>query len=144
LPRLKLPTRHFEDPSDIEGIEGFYPSITPFWDACDFLWIHYWGKQLTTSTSLKITDELRLLRMTRAGDSNAAIERLESNLDVDVFTLGTFLVELPVSRRSAFDLKMLTAARDYWEKHPRQSKVGVLDDSIAGYFSIILTNHTGR
>jgi len=36
LPRLKLPTRHFEDPSDIEGIEGFYPSITPFWDACVF------------------------------------------------------------------------------------------------------------
>jgi len=35
LPRLKLPTRHFEDPSDIEGIEGFYPSITPFWDACE-------------------------------------------------------------------------------------------------------------
>lgn len=80
-----------------------------------------------------------LLKAIRAGDTNEAIETLESELDTQIMYIGAVTEATPVSERDKQWLSRIRWLRDYRATHPRKSDQ-FIDEQVAHYFSLVETN----
>ena len=75
------------------------------------------------------------LQALRSGETNQAVELLESELDAQVVLLGTLLAAQPATERPAAEFQLLTQIRDYRRAHPRQFAQPVTDQKVAGFLN---------
>jgi len=80
-----------------------------------------------------------VLKAIRAGDTNEAIETLESELDTQIMYIGAVTEATPVSERDKQWLSRIRWLRDYRVTHPRKSDP-FIDEQVAHYLSLVETN----
>ena len=80
-----------------------------------------------------------VLKAVRAGDTNQAIESLESELDTQIIYVGAITEATPISQRDKQWLSRLRWLRDYRAVHPRKSDP-LIDEQVAHYLSLVETN----
>jgi hypothetical protein len=80
-----------------------------------------------------------LLKAIEAGNTNEAIETLESELDTQIMYIGAVTEATPVSQRDKQWLSRLRWLSDYRANHPRKSDP-FIDEEVAHYLSLVETN----
>ena len=81
-----------------------------------------------------------LLRQIRSGDTNAAIEDLEDELDSNILLIGAVTEATPVSKRDKQWLSQIRWLRDERAEHPRKTAYAAFDDKVAHNFTLVETN----
>jgi hypothetical protein len=81
-----------------------------------------------------------LLKAIHAGDTNAAIERLESELDTQILYIGAVTEATPVSERDKQWLSRIRWLRNYRADHPRKTETPAIDEQVAHFLSLVETN----
>ena len=80
-----------------------------------------------------------LLKAIRTGDTNEAIETLESELDTQIMYIGAVAEATQASERDKQWLSRIRWLGDYRAKHPRKS-AAFIDERVAHYLSLVETN----
>ena len=80
-----------------------------------------------------------LLKSIRTGDTNEAIEALESELDRQIMYIGAVAEATQASERDKQWLSRIRWLGDYRAKHPRKSDA-FIDEQVAHYLSLVETN----
>lgn len=80
-----------------------------------------------------------VLKAIRTGDTNEAIETLESELDTQIMYIGAVTEATPVAERDKQWLSRLRWLSDYRATHPRKSDP-FIDEQVAHYLSLAETN----
>ena len=81
-----------------------------------------------------------LLKSIRAGDTNAAIEELESELDTQILYIGAVTEMAPASGRDPQWLSRIRWLQNYRAEHPRKTETAGFDEQVAHVFSLVETN----
>ncbi len=81
-----------------------------------------------------------LLKAMRAGDTNAAIEELESELDMQIIYIGSVTEMTPAPERDKQWLSRIRWLRNYRAEHPRKTETAVIDEQVAHILSLVETN----
>jgi hypothetical protein len=80
-----------------------------------------------------------VLKAIRAGDTNEAIETLESELDMQIMYIGAVTEATAAPERDKQWLSRIRWLRDYRATHPRKSDP-FIDEQVAHYLSLVETN----
>lgn len=80
-----------------------------------------------------------LLKAIRSGDTNEAIETLESELDTQIMYIGAVAEATPASERDKQWLSRIRWLGYYRAEHPRKSDP-FIDEQVAHYLSLVETN----
>jgi hypothetical protein len=78
---------------------------------------------------------LRDLENLRNGDTNSAIESLESQLDGNLVELWIWNKDTPAGKRDAHLLKLLSKVRDYRTEYPRAKQLPEIERTVAEVLS---------
>jgi hypothetical protein len=81
-----------------------------------------------------------LLLQIRSGDTNAAIEDLEDELDSNIMEIGAVTEATPVSERDKQWLSRIRWLRDERAEHPRKTEYAAIDEEVAHIFTLVETN----
>jgi hypothetical protein len=91
-----------------------------------------WIRRYQTHKAFEgVNERLTALNALRAGDTNAAAELLESQLDGQIKLLAPILQDLPAGQLEPQNFRLLTQFRDYRAAHPRKSGRPDIDPIIA-------------
>jgi len=80
-------------------------------------------------------EDLRALRNLRNGDTNSAIESLESQLDSNLVELWIWHKDTPLEKRDLHLLKLVSEVRDYRTKYPRAKQLPEIEQMVAEVLS---------
>ena len=81
-----------------------------------------------------------LLRQIRSGDTNAAIEDLEGELDSNIMLIGAVIEATPVAERDKQCLSRIRWLREERAEHPRKTEYAAIDEEVAHVLSLVETN----
>ena len=81
-----------------------------------------------------------LLQQIRSGDTNAAIEDLESELDSNIMMIGAVTEATPVSERDKQWLSRIRWLRSERAEHPRKTEYAAIDEEVAHVLTLVETN----
>lgn len=111
------------------GMLGFY-----------FLFDQGAHKYLETMEGTQASSALSGLKRLRSGDTNGAIEHLESELDGALIGLAGLYYNAPNKKPDALVQRTLGRARDYRAKYPRE----IEDVEVSGAISNVLNLATNQ
>ena len=81
-----------------------------------------------------------LLRQIRSGDTNAAVEDLEGELDSNIMLIGAVTEATPVAERDKQWLSRIRWLRDERAEHPRKTEYAAIDEEVAHVLTLVETN----
>jgi hypothetical protein len=93
-----------------------------------------WYLDSNAADAMMVVEALQHLH---SGEQESALTVLEIKLDTDVIQMGSFLEEIPQSRRNADHLGILKLAREYRAKHPHKSASAEIDKNINRAFALV-------
>jgi hypothetical protein len=76
------------------------------------------NQRLAVSDATSAARDIALLRLLHKGDTNAAIDKLEQDLDRRILLLETQIEDIPEQRRDPAVVSVLEKARAYRAEHP--------------------------
>jgi hypothetical protein len=85
----------------------------------------------TATTLSEAGDSYHTLKVLRSGNTNEAIELLESSLDDQTIALGQIASSEPDAKKRAAYLRALTRIRSYRSAYPRKTDSPEIDKSVA-------------
>ena len=90
-----------------------------------------------------LSGRCRVLTQLHAGDTNQALETLETSLDGDILVFGSLIRDTPVDKRKLEDVRLLKAVRNYRAAHPWKSEgYPDVDSGVADVLALVSTNQT--
>jgi hypothetical protein len=99
-----------------------------------------WANNFASSATLgDLGEAYSALQSARAGDTNIAVEMLESRLDVAIIDLAAKVRETADSKKRDGYLRALARARDYRAVHPRTTDSPEFDGAVAQALSVAST-----
>lgn len=104
---------------------------------------HYsrWAEAFASAGALpELGNAYHPLKALRAGDTNEAIDLLESQLDGAIMYLSAVLSQEKDEKMKAAYGRALTRVRDYRATYPRKSGSAELDEGVAEALSAVATN----
>ena len=81
-----------------------------------------------------------LLQQIQRGDTNAAMEALEDELDSNIMLIGAVTEATPVSQLDKQWLSRIRWLRAYRAEHPHKTEFAAIDDEVAHVLSLVETN----
>ena len=81
-----------------------------------------------------------LIQQIRRGETNAALEALEDELDSTILLIGAVTEATPVVERDKQWLSRIRWLRDHRAKHPRKTEFAAIDEAVAHVLSLVETN----
>jgi len=81
-----------------------------------------------------------LLQQIHRGDTNAAIEALEDELDSNIMLIGAVTEATPPSERDKQWLSRIRWLRNHRAEYPRKTEFAAIDEEVAHVLSLVETN----
>jgi hypothetical protein len=103
----------------------------------NYFWLNFMGKFYSTSLAAQTGIDVHLLNSLRSNNVTNAIDLLEIELDGSVVGLGTYLRDIPESRRDSTQMKILGRAKEYRSKFPHESSSSLGDQMISNAFLLV-------
>ena len=103
----------------------------------------YMGKLISPEVKRATADFSRaagLLQKIRSGETNAAIEALEDELDSNILLIGAVTETTPVAQRDKQWLSRIRWLRDARAAHPRKTENAAIDEEVAHVITLVKTN----
>ncbi len=81
-----------------------------------------------------------LIQQIHRGDTNAALEALEDELDSNIMLIGAVTEATPVAERDKQWLSRIRWLQDHRAAHPRKTEFAATDAAVAHVLSLVETN----
>jgi hypothetical protein len=81
-----------------------------------------------------------LIQQIYRGDTNAAREALEGELDSNIMLIGAVTEATPVAKRDKQWLSRIRWLRDHRAEHPRKTEFAAIDEEVAHVLLLVETN----
>ena len=81
-----------------------------------------------------------LIQQIHRGDTNAALEALEDELDSNIMLIGAVTEATPVAERDKQWLSRIRWLRNHRAEHPRKTEFVAIDEEVAHVLSLVETN----
>jgi hypothetical protein len=98
---------------------------------------------MKSSAYNSLAERYRALSELRSGDTNQTTQTLETLMDGDILSFGSFLRDTSPDKRRPEDLRLITAVRDYRATHPwKAAGYPDVDKGVADVFTLVSTNQS--